>query len=92
MDNKESRTGKDRVKIHELDFFSVRQGTGMELLELNDRYYDRVKSFIMRLVKDEWVADDLIQETFIRVQGSIHSVRDPSKISSWIFRIAYNWI
>ena len=62
----------------------------MELLELNDRYYDSVKRFIMRLVKDDWVADDLIQETFIRVQGSSHSVRDPSKISSWIFRIAYN--
>jgi len=62
----------------------------MDLLELNDRYYDRVKSFIMRLVKDEWVADDLIQETFIKVQGNIDSVQDPSKISAWIFRIAYN--
>ncbi len=62
----------------------------MELLEINDQYHDRVKSFIMRLVKDEWIADDLIQETFIRVHRSIDSVRDPSKISSWIFRIAYN--
>ncbi|CAB1076259.1 hypothetical protein D1AOALGA4SA_4056 [Olavius algarvensis Delta 1 endosymbiont] len=62
----------------------------MELLEINDRYYDRVKSFIMRLVKDEWVADDLIQETFIRVHRGIDSVRDPSKLSAWIFRIAYN--
>jgi len=62
----------------------------MELLELNDRYYGRVKSFIIRLVNDEWVADDLIQETFIRVHRSIDSVRDPSKVSAWIFRIAYN--
>ncbi len=44
----------------------------------------------MTLVKDEWVADDLIQETFLRVQNKLDSVRDPSKLSSWIFRIAYN--
>lgn len=62
----------------------------MELLEIHDEYYERVKRFIMRLVKDEWVADDLIQESFIKAQGNIDSVRDPSKISSWIFRIAYN--
>jgi RNA polymerase sigma-70 factor (ECF subfamily) len=62
----------------------------MELLEIYDRYYDRVKKFITRLVKDEWIAEDLIQETFTRVQKNIDSVRDPSKISSWIFRIAYN--
>lgn len=67
-----------------------RQSTEMELLEIYDQYYDRVKGFITRLVKDEWIAEDLIQETFIRVQKNIDSVRDPSKLSSWIFRIAYN--
>jgi len=65
-------------------------GATMELLEIHDQYYGRVKNFIMRLVKDEWIADDLIQETFIRVQRNVDSMRDPSKISAWIFRIAYN--
>ncbi len=62
----------------------------MELLEIYDQYYDRVRTFILKLVKDEWLAEDLIQETFARVQKNISSVRDPSKFSSWIFRIAYN--
>ena len=60
------------------------------LLEIYDQYYDRLKMFIMGLVKDEWIAEDLIQETFIRIQKNFDSVRDPSKVSSWIFRIAYN--
>ncbi|MCG6880057.1 MAG: RNA polymerase sigma factor [Deltaproteobacteria bacterium] len=60
------------------------------LLEIYDGYYDRVKKFITRLVKDEWIAEDLIQETFIRVQKNFESVRNPAKVSSWIFRIAYN--
>ena len=62
----------------------------MELLEIHDRYYDRVKKFISRLVKDAWIAEDLAQETFIRVEKNIGSVRDPSKLSPWVFRIAYN--
>ena len=66
------------------------QRTEMELLEIYDQYYDRAKKFIVRLVKDEWIAEDLIQETFIRVQKNYNSVRDPSKLSPWIFRIAYN--
>lgn len=62
----------------------------MELLEIYDQYYDRVKKFITRLVKDEWIAEDLIQETFIRVEKNMDSVRDLSKLSSWVFRVAYN--
>jgi RNA polymerase sigma factor (sigma-70 family) len=60
------------------------------LLEIYDQYYDRLKMFIMRHVKDEWIAEDLIQETFIRIQKNFDSVQDPSKVSFWIFRIAYN--
>jgi RNA polymerase sigma-70 factor, ECF subfamily len=62
----------------------------MEFWEIYDQYYAKVRRFILALVKDEWVADDLIQETFIRVQQNVESLRDPSKLSSWIFRIAYN--
>ncbi len=62
----------------------------MEFWDTYDQYYAKVRRFILALVKDEWVADDLIQETFIRVQQNVKSLRDPSKLSSWIFRIAYN--
>ena len=62
----------------------------MDFWELYDDYYERVKKFIFALVRDEWVADDLIQETFIKVQKNVHQLRDESKLSSWIFKIAYN--
>jgi RNA polymerase sigma-70 factor (ECF subfamily) len=62
----------------------------MNFWEIYDRFYARVRRFILALVKDEWVADDLIQETFTRVQENLDSLREPSKMSSWIFRIAYN--
>jgi len=62
----------------------------MEFLEIYNQYYTRVRRFILALVKDQWVADDLIQETFLRVQQSLATLKDSSKLSSWIFRIAHN--
>jgi RNA polymerase sigma-70 factor (ECF subfamily) len=62
----------------------------MDFWEIYDQYYAKVRKFILTLVKDEWIADDLVQEAFVRIQEKLNSIRDPSKISSWIFRIAYN--
>jgi RNA polymerase sigma-70 factor, ECF subfamily len=62
----------------------------MNFWEIYDQYYSRVKRFILGLVRDEWVADDLTQETFVRVQDHLGELRDPAKLSSWIFRVAYN--
>ena len=65
-------------------------GASMDFWKVYDEYYDPVRKFILTYVRDEWVADDLIQDTFLRVQKNLDSVRDPEKISSWVFRIAYN--
>jgi len=62
----------------------------MDFLELHDQFYDRVKKYILASVRNEAVADDLVQETFLKVQNNLKAVRDPAKISSWIFRIAYH--
>jgi RNA polymerase sigma-70 factor (ECF subfamily) len=62
----------------------------MDYWDIYDDYYERVKKFIFALVKDQWVADDLIQETFIKVQQNVYQLREESKLSSWIFKIAYN--
>ena len=62
----------------------------MDLMKIYDQYHDRVNRFIRSLVKDDWAADDLIQETFIKIRNNIETVRDSEKVSSWIYRIAYN--
>lgn len=62
----------------------------MEFLKIHDDYYDRIKRFILSVVKDSWIADDIVQETFIRINKHIGSLRDSSRLSSWIYRIAWN--
>jgi RNA polymerase sigma-70 factor (ECF subfamily) len=62
----------------------------VDFYEVHEQYYDRVRGFILASVKNRWVADDLVQETFLRVLQNLAKVRDPAKLSSWIFRIAAN--
>jgi RNA polymerase sigma-70 factor (ECF subfamily) len=62
----------------------------MHLTEIYDQYYRSIRRFILNTVRNEWVADDLMQETFIRINNNLENVRDASRLKSWIFRIAYN--
>jgi len=62
----------------------------MDFWKIYDEHYARVRKFIRSQVRDDWSADDLTQETFIRVQRHLDTVKDPAKVSAWIFRIAHN--
>ena len=58
--------------------------------ELVRRYERPVFSLIYRMVRDRALAEDLAQETFIKVLNAIRSYRPEFKFSSWIFKIANN--
>ncbi|MHB8070097.1 MAG: RNA polymerase sigma factor [Desulfobaccales bacterium] len=62
----------------------------MHLTEIYDQYYQKVRKFILHTVRNEWVADDLVQETFIKINRNLENVRDAAKLQAWIFRIAHN--
>jgi RNA polymerase sigma-70 factor, ECF subfamily len=79
-----------RQQFREVVLRLIGQAGMMEFWEIYDEHYSRVKKVILALVRDEWAADDLTQETFARVQDHLGDLRDPAKLSSWIFGIAYN--
>ncbi len=58
--------------------------------ELIRRYQRPVFSLIYRMVRDRELAEDLAQETFVKVLNAIGSYRPEYKFSSWIFKIANN--
>ncbi|MEN8376618.1 MAG: sigma-70 family RNA polymerase sigma factor [Gemmatimonadota bacterium] len=58
--------------------------------ELISRYERPVFSLIYRLVRDREAAEDLAQETFIKVLNAIDRYDSSYKFSSWIFKIANN--
>jgi len=56
------------------------------------RHKSRVYTAIYLIVKDRYVAEDLLQETFIKVINTIRNGRynEEGKFSSWVGRIAHN--
>ena len=46
--------------------------------------------FIRRRVPDDHVADDLLQETFVRVHRNIGTLQETERLAAWVYRIARN--
>ena len=67
-------------------------GDRSAISELIDRHAKRVRSYIGMMVKDDAIADDIFQETFIKAVKVIDEGRyaDSGKFLSWILRIAHN--
>ena len=68
----------------------ARQGNQVGYRELIRRYERPVFSLIYRMVRNRELAEDLAQETFIKVLNAVGSYRPEFKFSSWVFKIANN--
>ncbi|NLF50999.1 MAG: sigma-70 family RNA polymerase sigma factor [Leptolinea sp.] len=62
----------------------------LALTELFETYADPIYRLAIQLVGDPAVAEDVVQETFISAITHRNSFEGRSKISSWLYRIAYN--
>ncbi|WP_345948823.1 RNA polymerase sigma factor [Mucilaginibacter sp. PAMB04274] len=58
--------------------------------EIYDCYAPQIFRVCLGYTNDADRAKDLVQETFISVWKNLHSFRNQSQISTWIFRIATN--
>lgn len=70
----------------------VQEGQRKAYDELVSRYKGRLFSFILRMVKDPTLAEELTQETLIRVYIHAAKYREIAKFSTWVFTIATNLV
>src|SRR5688572_32794373 len=56
--------------------------------ELVSRYHVRLLNFIYRTIGDRERAEDLVQETFVRVYRHLHRFDQTKKFSTWAYTIA----
>ena len=68
----------------------AQQGRERAFRELVRRYERPVMSLIYRMVRDREAAEDLAQDSFVKVLNHIDRYRPEFKFSSWIFKIANN--
>ncbi len=65
-------------------------GNESAYLQIVGRFKDRLFNFIYRFVGDADQADDLVQDTLIKVYTHRHSYREIARFSTWIYTIAGN--
>ncbi len=85
-----------RITLHDktdeqlMELFATR-GSERAFEELYRRHASRFKGFFMRmLAADGALADDFLQELFLRIYQARESYRQGSSFSTWAFTIAYN--
>jgi len=69
-------------------------GKSSGLQELIERHQTRIYSYIFVMVKDKQLADDLFQDTFVKVINTLkaRNYNDEGKFIQWVMRIAHNLV
>jgi RNA polymerase sigma factor (sigma-70 family) len=72
--------------------YAFEKGSTSALEVLINRYKDKIFTSIVFLVKDKYLAEDLFQDTFIRIIDTVQNGRynDEGKFLPWAMRIAHN--
>ena len=58
--------------------------------QLVERYWDGLHRWLYHLTHDRHVAEDLTQDTFLKVFKGLKTFRPGSNFRAWLFRIAHN--
>lgn len=53
---------------------------------------DELYKFIYSKLRDDTITEDVLQDVFIKVHLSLYQLKDPSKLTSWVYQIARNTI
>jgi len=62
------------------------------LQQVWQEYHTRLLSFIVSRVSDPTVADDILQDVFLKIQKGLKTLKETNKLKSWIYTITRNTI
>jgi RNA polymerase sigma-70 factor, ECF subfamily len=68
----------------------VRDGELPPMGELFERHHRRLFNFYLRMMGNRQVAEDLVQESFMRMLRYRHTFRGDGEFSAWMFSMARN--
>ncbi|MEG2755757.1 MAG: sigma-70 family RNA polymerase sigma factor, partial [Mucinivorans sp.] len=85
---------KNEIRSDSELLMSYIQGDKQTINPLLKRHKARVYNYVLMMVKDPSLADDITQETFIKIMSSLDKGKyaDNGKFISWALRIAHNQV
>ncbi|HTJ48595.1 MAG TPA: RNA polymerase sigma factor SigZ [Cyclobacteriaceae bacterium] len=55
-------------------------------------FQNELQGFVFKRVKDKALAEDIVHDVFLKVQGKMSQLKESEKITSWIYQITKNTI
>ena len=80
------------MKDNQPNISAILAGDSREFTVLVDTYKNVVFTVALRMVKNREEAEEVAQDTFIKVYKSLGKFKGDSKLSTWIYRIAVNFV
>ena len=68
----------------------VKKGQTQYFSYIVEKYQDVVFSIALKVLKNRDDAEEMAQESFIKVYKSLHTFKGKAKFSTWLYRITYN--
>ncbi len=69
---------------------AIQNGDTKAYTQLVNRYKDLVFTLAIRMLKHKEEAEEVAQDTFIKVFKSLDKFKGDSKFSTWIYKVTYN--
>ena len=67
----------------------AQSGSSEAFAQIYELYFDRAYYTARKVVRDAQVAEEIVQEAFLRILTKIDTLREPEKFNSWFFSIVY---
>jgi RNA polymerase sigma-70 factor (ECF subfamily) len=80
----------NETDMHELSIDALRSGDRDEFARLVDAYSGSIYRLGLKMLGREQDAEDVLQNTFIKILQNIAGFEERSSLSTWIYRIAAN--
>jgi RNA polymerase sigma-70 factor (ECF subfamily) len=91
QDSRSSRSDSSSYTDEDL-VEGLREGSELHFNELYRRYYQRIYNFTYTRARNHADTEELVQEAFTAVLGSIGAYRGRSSLLAWIYGIAKNTV
>ena len=76
--------------MDEICINQILQGDSQAFRQLITKYKDMAYSIAMSVVKDEFYAEEILQESFLIAYDKLATFKGNSKFSTWFYRIVIN--
>jgi RNA polymerase sigma-70 factor (ECF subfamily) len=69
---------------------SVKKGNQADYSILVERYKNKAFTMLKRMLKNDFEAEEILMDAFLKAYNNLGSFKFESKFSTWFYKIAYN--